>query len=205
MAPLLHRAAIIRVWVINRLHPRWERFHEQPTGAFFMTQPLTQPAMKTYPLVVHNWLVPLLGHFRDLLLSLSLSMVLKTPKLTQQEQMRTNKPNQPESDYKHLLTFCVRRCVVMATKPVHRLQIRPILQTRGYPLPFSQVTSGSCAVVWECGEGQTGTQTAVATIHFVSVTPHAKCKYRPTITYEDQLLLTKLRNALHPGERAANE
>jgi len=30
------------------------------------------------------------------------------------------------------------------------------------------------AVVWECGEGQTDTQTAVAN-NFVSATPHAKC------------------------------
>jgi len=32
-----------------------------------------------------------------------------------------------------------------------------------------------CAVVWECGEGQTDTQTAVTTIHFASAKPHAKC------------------------------
>jgi len=35
--------------------------------------------------------------------------------------------NQAYSDYKHSLTFCVRRYVVIATKPVHRLQIRPIM------------------------------------------------------------------------------
>jgi len=29
--------------------------------------------------------------------------------------------------YKHSLTFRVRRCVVIATKPVDRLQIRPIV------------------------------------------------------------------------------
>jgi len=29
--------------------------------------------------------------------------------------------------YKHSLTFCVRRYVVIATKPVHLLQIRPIV------------------------------------------------------------------------------
>jgi len=29
--------------------------------------------------------------------------------------------------------------------------------------------------VWECGERQTDTQTAVATTHFASATPHAKC------------------------------
>jgi len=30
-------------------------------------------------------------------------------------------------------------------------------------------------VVWECGEGQTDTQTAVSNIYFASATPHAKC------------------------------
>jgi len=29
-------------------------------------------------------------------------------------------------------------------------------------------------VVWECGEGQTDTQTSVSTIHFASSTIHAK-------------------------------
>ena len=32
------------------------------------------------------------------------------------------------SEYKHSLTFRVRRCVVIATKSVHRLQIRPIVR-----------------------------------------------------------------------------
>ena len=32
------------------------------------------------------------------------------------------------------------------------------------------------AVVWECGERQTDTQTAMTTVHFSSATPHAKCK-----------------------------
>jgi len=30
-------------------------------------------------------------------------------------------------EYKHSLTFRVRRYVVIATKPVHRLHIRPIV------------------------------------------------------------------------------
>ena len=34
------------------------------------------------------------------------------------------KCNQALSEYKHSLTFRVRRYVVIATKPVHRLQIR---------------------------------------------------------------------------------
>jgi len=35
--------------------------------------------------------------------------------------------NQAYSKYKHSLTFRIRRYVVIATKPVHRLQIRPIV------------------------------------------------------------------------------
>jgi len=33
----------------------------------------------------------------------------------------------PESEYKYSLAFRVRRYVVIATKPVHRLQIRPMV------------------------------------------------------------------------------
>jgi len=35
--------------------------------------------------------------------------------------------NQARSKYKHSLTFRVRRYVATATKPVHWLQIRPIV------------------------------------------------------------------------------
>jgi len=35
--------------------------------------------------------------------------------------------NQTYSEYKHSLTLRVWRYVVIATKPVHRLQIRPIV------------------------------------------------------------------------------
>jgi len=34
------------------------------------------------------------------------------------------------------------------------------------------------AVVWECGEGQTDTQTAVANVHFALAMPHGKCNNR---------------------------
>jgi len=37
------------------------------------------------------------------------------------------KCNQVQSEYEHSLTFRVRRYVVVATKPVHLLQIRPIV------------------------------------------------------------------------------
>jgi len=67
--------------------------------------------------------------------------------------------------------------VVIATKPMHRLQIRPIVHkwrtSPTIPPSYIQV----CAVVWECGEGQTDmqTQTVMITIDFASAMPHAKC------------------------------
>jgi len=33
------------------------------------------------------------------------------------------------------------------------------------------------ALVWECGKGQTDTQTAVTNIHFTLAMPHVKCNY----------------------------
>jgi len=56
--------------------------------------------------------------------------------------------NQAYSEYKHSLTFHVRCYVFIATKPVHRLQIRPIDTTTGRPLPFPQVSSGSVQQCW---------------------------------------------------------
>jgi len=41
-----------------------------------------------------------------------------------------------EREYKHSLTFRVRRCVVIATQSVRRLQIRPIVHDWRAPLPF---------------------------------------------------------------------
>jgi len=38
-----------------------------------------------------------------------------------------NDNNQPYSKYKHLLTFCIRRYVVVAMKLVHWLQIHAIV------------------------------------------------------------------------------
>jgi len=85
-----------------------------------------------------------------------------------------------------ILNFtCNYMCVVIATKPMHRLQIRPIVHNyRGHPLPFLQVTSGSVQYCGNAatGEGQTDTQ-----IHrrlwpryiFASAMPHSKCNYCP--------------------------
>jgi len=60
--------------------------------------------------------------------------------------------------------------IVIATKPVHRLQIRPTVHNKRasatIPPSFIQVR----AVVWE---GTTDKQTAIANIHFVSAMPHA--------------------------------
>ena len=51
-----------------------------------------------------------------------------------------------------------RRYVVIVTKLVHRLQIRPQCITRGHPTILPSYIRVR-AVVWECGEGQTDTQT----------------------------------------------
>ena len=50
--------------------------------------------------------------------------------------------NQAQSEHEHSLKFRVRRYVVIATKQVHRLQIRPSAQLRGTAI-IPQVTSGS--------------------------------------------------------------
>jgi len=42
-----------------------------------------------------------------------------------------------------LVVISRSRYVVIATKPVHRLQIRPTVHNWRAPLPFLQVTSGS--------------------------------------------------------------
>ena len=103
--------------------------------------------------------------------------------------------NQPWSEYKHSLTFRVRRAairicsvyvykltyvyVVIATKPVpvHRLQIRPILHNCGTPYYSPKLHLGPCSSVWmrRGTDSHTDTQTAVANIHFASAIPHAKC------------------------------
>jgi len=54
--------------------------------------------------------------------------------------------NQAYSEYRHSLTFRVRLYVVIATKPVHRLQIRPIVHNYD-PLPFPSLHPGPCSSV----------------------------------------------------------
>jgi len=65
------------------------------------------------------------------------------------------KRNQASSEYKHSLTLHVRRFVVIATKPVHQLQIRPIVHTYGAPSTIPTSCIRVRAVVWEFGEVQT--------------------------------------------------
>jgi len=63
--------------------------------------------------------------------------------------------NQALSEYKHSMTFCIRRYVAVATKPVHRLQIRPIVHNLRAPPTIPPSYIRLRAVLWECGEGQT--------------------------------------------------
>ena len=74
--------------------------------------------------------------------------------------------------------------VAIATQPVHRLQIPPILQTRGIPTtPPNYIRVR--AIVYACGRGQTDrqTQTRVTTMHFSWSTTHAKCNKTMTEQY----------------------
>ena len=71
-------------------------------------------------------------------------------------------------------------CVVIATKPVHRLQTRPIVHNWRAPLPFPKLHPGPCSNVgmrrWtdRQTDRHTDTQKAVANIHFASAMPHVK-------------------------------
>ena len=93
--------------------------------------------------------------------------------------------NQAQIEYKHVLANISRsRYVAIATQPIHRLQIRPIVHNQGAspttPPSYIRVR----AVVWACGRRQTDRQTRVTTIHFASSTTHAKCNQHPP----DQIL-----------------
>jgi len=86
---------------------------------------------------------------------------------------RTLDQSQAYSEYKHSLTFHIRRYVVIATQPVHQLQIHSVVHN-WRTLPKLHPVH---AVVWECSKEHTDTriQTAVTNIHFASATPHVKC------------------------------
>ena len=59
-----------------------------------------------------------------------------------------------QSEYKHSLTFCIRHYIVIATKPMHRLQIHPSVHNQRAPSTIPSYIQIR-AVLWECGEGQT--------------------------------------------------
>jgi len=67
--------------------------------------------------------------------------------------------NQAQSEYKHSLTFCIQRYVVIATKPVHQLQVHPIVHKWRAPPTFPQTYIRVHAVMLECGKGQTDRHT----------------------------------------------
>ena len=72
-----------------------------------------------------------------------------------------------------------KETIVIAMKPVHRLQIRPSAQIyRVPPIPRPKLHVGPCSGA-EMRQGtdrqtHTHTQTAVTNIHFASATPHAQ-------------------------------
>jgi len=92
--------------------------------------------------------------------------------------MKYNSKTIAQSDNRALADISRSRYVVIATKTVHQLQIRPMMHNQGHPYHSLKSHPGP-AVVWECVEGQTDTQTCVTSIHFASSnTTQAKCNKR---------------------------
>ena len=56
-----------------------------------------------------------------------------------------NTANQAKNKYKHSLTFHVRRYVVIAMKPTHRLQTAQLCTTRGHPYHSPKLHLGLCS------------------------------------------------------------
>jgi len=79
---------------------------------------------------------------------------LNIPSDSEPIQKMDNNENQTQSEYKHSLTFCIPRYVVIVTKPVHRLKICPIMHKHSAPPTIPPSYIRVRAVVWECGEGQ---------------------------------------------------
>ena len=98
--------------------------------------------------------------------------------------------NQAQSEYKHVLANILRsRYVAIATQPVHRLQIRPIVHNQGESPPFPQVTSGfvqQCRHAAADRHTDTHTETRMTTKHFASSTTHAKCNKSNSCTTSPQ-------------------
>jgi len=86
------------------------------------------------------------------------------------------KGNQAWSKYKHSLIFRVQCYVALATKPMHRLQIRPIMHNDRAPptIPPSYIRVRGGGNAARDTQTDTDRQTAVDNIH-VSATPHVKC------------------------------
>ena len=85
----------------------------------------------------------------------------------------------------------------IATQPVHRFQIRPILHNYGTSATTPPSYIRVRAIVWACGRGQTHTQTRtqtrVTTIHFSWSTTHAKCnEWRSGLSSSHDSTETKL-------------
>jgi len=70
------------------------------------------------------------------------------------------------------LTLCCH-----SNEPMHPLQICLIVHNWRAPHTIPQTYVWVHAVVWECGEGQTGTCTDVTNMHFTLATPHMKCNF----------------------------
>jgi len=84
--------------------------------------------------------------------------------------------NEAYNKYKHSLTFRVRHYVVIAMKPMHRLQMCRIVHNYRASLPFPSYIQVH-AVVWECGEGQTDTHSSQRDQYTFRSTTHAICNY----------------------------
>jgi len=80
------------------------------------------------------------------------------------------------SEYKHSLTFRVRAMLSQQRNPCTDYKSTQWCTTRGHSLPFPTYIRVR-AVVWECGEGQTDTQTDTET--------HRRpCHYRFCVVYD---------------------
>ena len=104
--------------------------------------------------------------------------------------------NKAYNKYKHSLTFRVRHYVVIAMKPMHRLQMCRIVHNYRASIPFPSYIQVH-AVVWECGEGQTDTQTH--TVHSVTNIHFALWLTRYVITYNTLWHWQKIPNYSQPA------
>jgi len=93
-------------------------------------------------------------------------------------------------------------CVVVATTPMDRLQIRPIVHNSRAPYYSPKLYPG-----WRSSVGmrrrtgtlniRAGTQTAVADIHFAPAVPRAKCSCSSRLIYKVSSLRKAPTNESH--------